>query len=201
MGYCYSITNTEFRIDARHYPDLIDHLIKWHTKCQTTNFAFKWIDNMKALTVLNEGDIIGYFDLWSYNAKIDVTSGDIVDMIFEGEKIGDEAHLWEQISPWVNDGSYIDCCGEDTTHWRWSFREGQVLEIEATLHYDDPIECGYHQQAARHLHEELEAARQNLGWPGSGVEADIKPEEIIVMAPPEKPDTQYALNALWRPTP
>lgn len=190
MGYSYCVNDSSFGIEAQHFPDMMDHLLKWHRKLAADNQPLKWMDHDKAIAMLEEGDLIGYFDGWCYAAKIDITTGDVVNLIFEGEKIGQEDNLWDQIAPWVQDGSHLTCQGEDGDMWRWTWREGRLYTVEAQVVYDDPIDCGYHTHPAAWMNDELNAARKAVGWvePKNAVESE-KPQII-------KCDTQYALNAL-----
>lgn len=52
------------------------------------------------------------------------------------EKLGDEHYVLEAIAPFVEDGSYIDMKGEDDYYWRWSFRNGTLQELGATIDWD-----------------------------------------------------------------
>jgi hypothetical protein len=189
MGYEFNITDSSFRIEQQHYPDLIDHLIKFHTAAKAQNVLFKWCEHDKCLAALNEGDLLQFLHEWNYEAKIDITTGDIVDIHTQAEKLGDEEKLWEQIAPWVMDGSYIQCHGEDSSQWRWVWREGAYYFVEATLHFDDPIDCGYRIINANMMDDELRAAREAVGY-----REDRPVESDKHINPPM--DTQYALNAL-----
>ena len=189
MGYSYCVNSASFGIDSRHFPDLMDHLLKWHTKMMADKNPIKWIDHQVCIDLLNEGDLMAYFVQWQYAVTINVTSGDIVNISHEGEKIGQEESLWEQIAPWVQDGSHIDCQGEDNDLWRWQWREGRVYTIEAEITYPDPIDNGFHIHPAAWMNDELNAARKANGW--------TEPENAGATAQPQihKCDTQYALNA------
>lgn len=45
---------------------------------------------------------------------------------FEGEKLGDDESLWSCLAPFIIDGSYIECHGEDGDVWRWVFQDGKL---------------------------------------------------------------------------
>lgn len=198
MGYCFDITDSEFTIESVHYPDLMDHLIKFHTKAKAQNTQFKWVDNDKCLESLEVGDLIGYFQHWSYDARIELSTGNITRIEATCEKLGEEDKLWEQIAPWVNDGSYIQCHGEDSAYWRWAFREGKFFFVEAQLHWDDPIDCGYRYQDPNICGDEVAAARRAVGWDG-GLALEqlvLGTEDIVVRTEENEHGTQYAIQAL-----
>lgn len=48
------------------------------------------------------------------------------EVCFEGEKLGDDETLWSCLAPWIIDGSYIECHGEDGAVWRWVFQDGKL---------------------------------------------------------------------------
>lgn len=195
MGYHISIMDISFRIQSHQYADMMDHLIKWHTKLKSDKAEpLKWIDHDQALAMLNEGDILAYFDHWGYRPTIDITTGDINGLDHHAEKLGSEGSLWEQIAPWVDDESYMNCQGEDHELWRWYWRQGRFFEVEAEISYPDPIEMGVRHIPAPHLDDELNAARVANGWDDPSQPVD----DLLASQPVKKtpPDTNYALNAL-----
>lgn len=198
MGYCYSVMDSSFRIQSHHYTDMMDHLIKWHNKMKATNCQLKWMDHDNALTLLEQGDLIEYFGLWLYDAKIDITTGDICDLVWGGEKIGDEYNMFEQIAPWVDDESYLNCQGEDGEMWRWYWRQGNLYQIEAEIHYPDPVEMGVRPTPTVLLNDELNAARVANGWESNEPAIDPAVQAFLTRPTPTESgsDTQYALNAL-----
>lgn len=59
-------------------------------------------------------------DEWGYPVQTD-TDGNIIDIWFDGEKMGDEDFMFKAIAPYVKAGSYLDFHGEDGELWRWEF--------------------------------------------------------------------------------
>jgi len=55
----------------------------------------------------------------------------ITDILFEGEKIGNESSFFKAIAPFVKEGSFIEMVGEDGEKWRWVFENGQCVEKQA----------------------------------------------------------------------
>jgi hypothetical protein len=72
---------------------------------------------------------------WRWEAFID-DNGDIADLSFQGEKSGQEAVLFEALSPHVKEGSYICMRGEDGEHWRWFFRDNRCIEQSGRIVYE-----------------------------------------------------------------
>jgi hypothetical protein len=198
MGYCYSVNDSSFSIPSANYTDLMDHLIKWHTTMKNAtphSYGLKWIDHDKMLPLLEAGDILEYFALWLYEAKIDITTGNICGLRWTGEKIGDEEKLFEQIAPWVEDASFFDCQGEDGSLWRWIWRDGHFYHVEAEILYPDPVDAGYIKPTPSMLAAELEAARKAAGWPTD----EIVGTDVVIRVVNGRAvhlETQYALNAL-----
>ena len=90
-----------------------------------------------------------------------------------------------------------DCQGEDNALWRWCWRQGNFFNVEAEIHYPDPVEMGMRATATVLLNDELNAARVANGWESNttdpATQAAIK---AFINQPVPPPDTQYALNAL-----
>ena len=71
-----------------------------------------------------------------YDFKLD-TDGNITELTFIGEKLGNDFEMFQWIAPYVQDGSYIWMIGEDGDQWRWVFRSGVCKEIEAKVEWPD----------------------------------------------------------------
>ena len=63
-----------------------------------------------------------------YGCKFD-KDGNIQNVFFNGEKMGDDDTIFKTIAPFVQDGSFLEFKGEDNNHWRWVFKKGQMMEI------------------------------------------------------------------------
>ena len=59
----------------------------------------------------------------SYDFQLD-TDGNITELEFIGEKLGNDFEMFQSIAPYVQDGSYIWMIGEDGSQWRWVFQSG-----------------------------------------------------------------------------
>ena len=95
----------------------------------------------------------------------------------------------------MNDGSYIQCHGEDSTYWRWGVREGGFYHVEASLHWDDPIDCGYRDHGPAICGDEVAAARRAVGW-DDHQQLVLGTKDIVVRVEETPHGTQYAIQAL-----
>jgi len=89
---------------------------------------FSWVDMQQ---LANAETLVEALEAWRYNF---VNSNDgVVFEYFEGEKLGDDAFLWETLAPFINDGGFIEVHGEDHYFWRWKFNDGKFQEVELRL--------------------------------------------------------------------
>lgn len=63
---------------------------------------------------------------------------EIVNLEFDGEKIGNEEVLFDTIAPFVESGSWIEMLGEDGCRWRWLFHKGELHEIYPEIVWPKP---------------------------------------------------------------
>jgi len=71
-----------------------------------------------------------------YDFKLD-TDGNITELTFIGEKLGNDFEMFQLIAPYVQDSSYIWMMGEDGSQWRWVFQSGVCKEITAKVEWPD----------------------------------------------------------------
>jgi len=89
---------------------------------------FSWVDMQQ---LANAETLIEAFDAWRYDfVKYD--DGVILEN-FEGEKLGDDAFLWETLAPFIKGGGFIEVHGEEREFWRWKFNDGNFQEVELQL--------------------------------------------------------------------
>jgi hypothetical protein len=72
---------------------------------------------------------------WGYNV-FNNDNGDIVDIWFDGDKIGDEGQMFNALAPFVRAGSYLDYMGEDGALWRWEFTGNRMVERTGRVVFD-----------------------------------------------------------------
>jgi len=108
--------------------------VSWDGKRERKHFCF--VDSQE---ILNADTLLDALDVWRWEADMDENG--ICDISFTGEKYGDDQILFDAIAPYVEDGSYIQMCGEEAEIWRWIFKNGKCCEVPATLIFDDS-NCG-----------------------------------------------------------
>jgi len=94
---------------------------------------YSWVTNNEFLEANTLQDAI---IAWRWNIGLDRETGDVCEIFFEGEKLGDDEALFKALAPYVEDGSYIEMSGEEGALWRWEFNNGEVEEKFATVRWD-----------------------------------------------------------------
>lgn len=126
MGYCINQVDSKFSIEKENFQAAFDAALKLHNK----DYDWTKKDWFVGLKTLDE-----VFDAWRWELRWN-DDGDIVDICFTGEKLGDDLPFLDAIAPFVVDGSYIEMQGEDGALWRWVFKDKRCGEIYATITWD-----------------------------------------------------------------
>jgi hypothetical protein len=144
VGYCISLTDSRFKINAADKMaayKAVERLDQTGKKGggsyaggMQTQAWFSWVD---ADFMARSETLEDIFDHWRYPVGND-NDGNIVEIEFTGEKIGDENQLFAAIAPFVEHGSYLEYQGEDGAMWRYVFEGGQFREVSATVVWDAP---------------------------------------------------------------
>jgi len=117
MGYCIEQRDSKFFIDKKYFNEAL---------VAVKSLVGKDEDYLNANSL---ADIIGE---WRWDVTID-TSGNIVDIEFIGEKLGDDKILFDVLAPFVKAESYIEMQGEDGALWRWVFDGKKCDEVYAEI--------------------------------------------------------------------
>jgi len=131
MGYYMYQTDTSFKIEKKNQDaalTAIKALAGQETIKDSSGMHFSWVDTdefLKAKTIHEA------LDAWRWNTEVN-DLGDINDLVFSGQKYGDDTVLFAAIAPHVEDG-YIQMRGEDDAVWRWVFKNGVMKEIPGTV--------------------------------------------------------------------
>ncbi len=108
MGYCmWQHGCQDFFIPCNKIPDATRALNEWGQKEQSFE------DHLWEAGFETEKD----------------RDGNVVGLVFTGEKLGYQFDLLWAIGPFAKDGSYLEFIGEDFSMWRWVFRKGELIEI------------------------------------------------------------------------
>jgi hypothetical protein len=133
MGYCMSQKNAKFKIKASKRAKVLNAIKGLHGKESIHDSGgrhFSWVDhNFHKLN-----DLADIFRAWRW--EITEEAGDVVNISFSGEKLGDDGILFEAIAKYVEKGSFIEMEGEDDSIWRWEFNGKTCRENYGTVTYD-----------------------------------------------------------------
>lgn len=141
MGYRIFVLETNFRASKEntekmlatlkqlcvHQPTILLSGGKKSAKPVTRNFAF-----VDGKTVLKAKNIRDALSEWRWLPLMD-EEGNVEELDFLGEKLGDERILFEAIAPYVEAGSDIVVAGEDGKVWRWRFDGKQCQREEGRI--------------------------------------------------------------------
>ena len=95
---------------------------------------YSWVDTKKFVNAETLADALGE---WRWNCYIREDTGDLVEITFDGEKLGDDEILLSAIAPFVEAGSYIEMEGEEGCHWKWCFDGKTMTEKSGRVVYED----------------------------------------------------------------
>ena len=79
-------------------------------------------------------NLVDMLRAWRWDAEVD-DDGNIIDLQFVGEKLGDCFTMFQAIAPFVQEDSYIEMVGEDGDRWRWIFDGHTCEEKSATINW------------------------------------------------------------------
>jgi hypothetical protein len=136
MGYCMSQQESTFSIKPLNVPGAlaaIKALAGSETITDASGRHFSWVDTREFLEAQT---LPGAMKAWRWFLDSDDETDEIHDITFEGEKLGDDAVLFDAIAPFVEPGSYIEMLGEDGSLWRWVFDGKTCQEKSANISWD-----------------------------------------------------------------
>lgn len=145
MGYCMKQKASQFFISRESLPQVREAIRSmlgdvedegrggaWKGGVKTASW-YSWVENEELENAQNAVEAI---QAWGWEPELD-DDGNIVDIYFQWEKLGQEDLMFQRIAPWVKDGSYIEMSGEDGCVWRWVFKDGECQEIRPTWDYEE----------------------------------------------------------------
>jgi len=97
-----------------------------------THNQLMWVDNdiLMAATTLKDA-----LQECRWNVEED-DRGNIVDIYFDGEKIGNDELIFNSIAKYIRSDSYIQMLGEDGCMWRWVFYRARCKQIYPTVEWE-----------------------------------------------------------------
>lgn len=143
MGYYMNQNDCRFFVPADKVKDMIAaiHLLAKNESAMSgahysggekISSHYSWVN----MNFVDSNDVAEIFDCWRWSIEVDEQTGDIVDIYFDGEKLGDDFVLFKAIAPFVKPGSFIEMSGEDNCMWRWHFDGEKCVEKTPTITWD-----------------------------------------------------------------
>lgn len=130
MGYCVYQQESKFHLPASRLPMALAALNTLALRAgRQPGRGFPFADTA---TLLRAQSVEQHMKEWRWRLSFDA-HGDIVDVTFEGEKLGADHALWSALAPFVSAGSFIVMHGEDGNVWRWVFDGAKCLEQDACI--------------------------------------------------------------------
>lgn len=94
---------------------------------------YSWVD-MKELA--DAKTLPEALQAWRWDGFVE-GEGDLNQICFQGEKLGDDEILMNTLAPFVEAGSYIEMEGEEGCHWKWCFDGQTMTEKTGRVVYED----------------------------------------------------------------
>ena len=126
MRYCMQQRDSHFRMAAEKLPAALAAV----QALAEQKTSFQWVDSNFARQASTVAEIL---EAWRWEGEFDPITGDLTDIHFIGEKLGDEEILFQALAPFVDKGSFIEMQGEDGDLWRWTFDGQQMIEQVARI--------------------------------------------------------------------
>ncbi len=139
MGYHIRQRGSDFRIKKDNFAAALAAIKALANKPEqmgggnsTGERWYSWVD-MNELAAAETLPLA--LSAWRWEVDCSDETGDVFNITFCGEKLGDDTILFETLAPFVEKGSYIDMEGEDGSLWRWAFDGGGVVELTGEVSY------------------------------------------------------------------
>ncbi len=115
------VLNTNFQINSKNMDSAFAVIKRLSSEMKTIAFVNKE-------TVINSSDIYTALSEWRWHPIID-DENNIIDLEFVGDKLGDEQILFNKISSFVEEKSFILVASDEGKVWRWIF-DGENCHYE-----------------------------------------------------------------------
>jgi len=136
MGYCMEQRDTNFKIKKENVAEAFkacQTLFGKETIEDSGGRHFSWVDTKVLMEATNLKE---FMEEWRWEIVLD-EDGNVTDIGFEGDKIGDDEYLFNTIAPFVESGSFIEMSGEDGCLWRWVFKDGKLHDISPEINWGE----------------------------------------------------------------
>jgi hypothetical protein len=142
MGYYIYQHETEFHIKKENFEKALAAIYKIaeeeiesakKSKYPDQNPQFGWTS---CKTLLECKTLADALIEWGWEPICD-DSGDISDIQFSGEKLGEEEVLFKTLAPFVEKDSFIVIEGSDSKWWKWLFDGKTLIEKPGKVVFED----------------------------------------------------------------
>ena len=126
MGYAMYQENVDFCIKRENIPAALAAVKAMFVpdRKDEAKPRYAWVDEACA----DASTLEGALECWSIEVEHD-EEGNIDSIMLQGEKLGDELHLFRTLAPFVEHASFIEVIGpDDNSRWRWVFMWGVCRE-------------------------------------------------------------------------
>lgn len=136
MGYCIELRNSSFKIKSENKENTlkaIKGLAGQETIGDSSGRHFSWVNTPDFFFAKTLEEAMKAWR-WAIYSNPD---GDIDEISFCGQKLGDDEILFSAMAPFVENDSFLEMHGEDGSMWRWVFKDGKLEEKTATVSWED----------------------------------------------------------------
>jgi len=134
MGYCMQVNDANVYIKREHFPAALNALKTLVSPPKEPAYTLSWVDRDEVLRAETLSQALEAMR-WEPVHDQDDPEGDILYLLFRGEKLGDDFEIFKAVARWVEHGGYIECVGEDNDLWRWAFVFEEVREVHPTIRW------------------------------------------------------------------
>ena len=124
MGYCINSCGCGFKMKKANADEALKAIKNLFSQ---PGFSAGWVhtDTVLGADTFEDALSESRFDVYSFTDEDEYYT----EICFNGEKYsGDEEDILNAISPFVEDGSYIEMSGEWGERWRWIFHKNGIEE-------------------------------------------------------------------------
>jgi hypothetical protein len=126
MGYLIKQTASRFKIVNINILPALQSLRHLAREKKKKDGELRWVGLQGVIESLTLNEALMYCRWFAF---VD-NEGNVIDIRFHGEKLGDDELILKTIAPYVESGSSIDMEGQDTDVWRWLFQDGTLQELD-----------------------------------------------------------------------
>lgn len=133
MGYEISSFENNFKIKKENLGKSFIKLYNYTNENKNVVNNWKWVSCNDILNASSLSEILENFGL---SVNFD-NEGNINNIKFISEKLGNEFELFKLIAEFVENKSYIEVNGADGETWRWIFEDAICKEVYPNLTYSE----------------------------------------------------------------